>query len=230
MTGIELMVMLGGTAALMVSAITLSMFRQDREQTRFVEALAGFFDVLQEERGNLDRPLALLLRGRDASVEVEAILRGEHELWHLRQEGIQAPALGALGCFVVVDVEWVEAVRRLRDLHFIDNLSPRYALFGAPTLTRRAFDDVPGARHLVASLRDPTPAKCLVVEPNAAGVRVFLELPRDGLHAEHTRHNVERLHQLVAILEGRGGPLTTSTRPRLGTHPPSGAPCGVPTG
>lgn len=223
MTGLELLILGGGAATLFSSLIALWVFMMEREKAILLSSLGAGFDVLEERRGNIDRPLALVLRGRESVVEVDAVVRGDHTLWQLCQRDVYAPAWHACGVVVVVDVDWVQAVHAARDVPQTSQLSPRYVVHGDNTLL--ADPDV--GFEFATRLRLPEPAKALVITPSTPGrVDVRLELPRVRLTASDAEVAISRLAQVVHML---GGERTRAALPAT-THAggPSGAPFGVP--
>ncbi len=230
MTGFELLVILGGAATLSSAAVGLWVFITERRKAILLASLSGF-DVLEERRGNIDKPLGLLLRGKDAVVDVDAVLRGDHPLWQLRQGDVWSPLFGTLGRLVIVDVEWREAVRELRGLEAVAALTSRYVVYAEPGRKDavRAIFGLRGVhRHVVSVLRLPTPAKCAIITPERPGrASVFIELSRVDLRPDDAKEAIARLRKLVHIVEDDHGEASGSQD--VGMASPSGAPCAVPS-
>lgn len=233
MTGIEFLALFGGAVGLFAGLIGTWVVLGEREKALLLSSLRQGFDVLEERRGNLDRPLGLLLRGSEAVVDVDAVLRGDHELWQLRQREVWAPAWAGLGPVVIVDVDWRDAVRELRGLVEVGVLSARYVVYAREASLAGPCLQADLAGELVTALRLPTPAKCVVIDADVAGrVQVFLELPRAGLTAKDTGAAIGRLRVLVRLLGGeRGvsGAVHLLAHNEHGAHSPSGAPLAVPS-
>lgn len=231
MTGVELLILFGGAATLCSAVVALWVFRTEREKAILLSSLNGF-DVLEERRGNIDKPLGMLLRGKDAVVDVDAVLRGEHPLWQLRQRDVWAPRLGAMGRIVIVDVEWREAVRELRELQQVCALTARYVVY-AEAVHAAAVADAFAERTLsgdvITLLRLPVAAKCAIVAPERTGrASVFLELPRTALRPDDAKEAIARLRELSHVVEGARGE-GVGVKGDVGAASPSGTPCAVPS-
>jgi hypothetical protein len=229
-TGLELLLLGGGRAGFCGGLLVLWAWLVEREKHRLLDVLKADFDILDERRGNVDRPLSLVLRGRDAVCDVDAVVRGDHALWQLRQREAWGPDWAELGRMVIVDVQWRDAVTELRGLQEAVVLSPRYAVHASNVDGARAWFARDGlAAAFVAVLRHTVPAKAVVVDPDGdARVQVFVELPRLGLHAHEAQEAIVRLRQIVRLIGGEH-PDPLPQLQDVGVSSPSGSPLAVPS-
>lgn len=236
MTGIEILLALGGGAVSFVGGILLWVFTSERRKAALLDAISRDYRVLAERNGNIDKPVGLTLQGRGSLVDVDAVVRGDHALWHLTSTQLAADGAAdeangadrvvdqAAGVFVVVDVDWREAVREARGLPVIDQLTPRLVVLADDAgAARVALDRASVREDLCAVLLSPTPARCLV----AQGGTVFLELPREGLEPADVSAALLRLADAVAVLAGRPVDRARGAGVDVGAHAPSGSPFAV---
>ncbi len=236
-TGIEILLVLGGGCASCVGGILLWMFTVERKKAALLDAISRDFRVLAERAGNIDKPVGLTLQGRGSVVDVDAVVRGDHPLWHVRStdasctedrrtEDRRTEDRRGDGVFVVVDVDWVDAVREARGLVLVEQLTPRLMVLSDDVDAARLRLERRGAREdLCSVLLSPTPAKCLV----AAGGSVFLELPREGLRPIDVHDALLRLDDAVAVVAGRPVDRSRGVAADVGAHAPSGGPIAVAT-
>ena len=146
-----------------VGAVVAWVFTSERMKAQLVDALGREFQVLAERNGNVDRPIGVTLRGRGCDVDVDAVVqscRGDHPLCHLKVTRCHDERDGT---FVVVDVAWQDAVREVRGLLFVEQLTPRFAIWASdvdPAAAR--LDRARGREDLCFVLLEPAAARCLV--------------------------------------------------------------------
>ncbi|MDP2344583.1 MAG: hypothetical protein Q8O67_26770 [Deltaproteobacteria bacterium] len=226
MTGLEILVMLAGGVVSFVSAIVVWVFTSERLKAQLVEALGREYHVLAERNGNVDRPIGLTLRGRGCDVDVDAVVRGDNPLWHLK---ITRPQSERDQVFVVVDVDWTEAVREVRGLLFIEQLTPRFAIWASDVDAASArLDRLHGREDLCFVLLEPAAARCLVHRQAAGVATIFLELPREGLCADDVEAALLRLEDARCVLVGRPVDRARSSCRGVGSAA-SGMPFAVPS-
>ena len=193
--------MLAGGVVSFVSAVIVWVFTSERLKSQLIDALGREYQVLAERNGNVDKPIGLTLRGRGCEVDVDAVVRGDHPLWHLkitRQENERDEV------FVVVDVDWQDAVREVRGLFFVEQLTPRFAIWASDIDAAAArLDRLHGREDLCFVLLEPGAARCLVHRQADGVATIFLELPRDGLRADDVEAALIRLEDARCVLVGR---------------------------
>ncbi len=193
--------MLAGGVVCFVSAITVWVFTSERMKAELVDTLGRQYQVLAERNGNVDKPVGLTLRGRGCNVDVDAVVRGDHPLWHLTVTREQHDRDDV---FVVVDVDWQDAVREVRGLSFVEQLTPRFAIWASDVAAATArLERVHGRDDLRFVLLEPGAARCLVHRQSGGVATIFLELPRDGLRADDVEAALVRLEDARCALIGR---------------------------
>ena len=216
MTGLEVILFLFAAAVSFVGGVVGWVFIVERTKALLVDDVRERFRLLEQRSGNIDRPLGVTVVVKGSVVEVDAVVRGDHALWHARV-GLDDDK-GVNGVVVVVDVDWRDAVRAARGLAFVAQLTPRYAVYA---------DDAGRARAaaLVARTADVAAvvvgAKAVVVD---AGV-VFVEVARAGLAAEDACAVVSRVVAAKDVVEGRAAAVAADRD--VGAAAPSGAPFAV---
>jgi hypothetical protein len=213
--------MLAGGVVSFVGAIVVLVLPSARLKAQRVGAHGREFQVLAQRKRHLDKPIGLTLRGRNCDVDVDAVVRGDHPLWHLKITRAQSERDEV---FVVVDVDWQDAVREVRGLLFVEQLTPRFAIWASDVDAAAArLDRVHGREDLCFVLLEPGAARCLVHRQADGVATIFLELPRVGLRADDVEAALLRLEDARCVLVGR--PVD---RARMAGHGVGSAASGMP--
>lgn len=218
-TGLEVLLVMMSVAVCFVGSIATFVVVGEHHKALLFEAVGQRFRLLEQRSGNVDRPLGVGLMVRGAAVDVEAVLRGDHAVWHARTA---VDGVGA-GVVVVVDVDWKEAVRAARGLSLVEQLTPRFAVYADDAGRDVARALVDRRADVCAVVLEPVAAKALVVEGGA----VFLELPRHGLQAADVEACVARVVAARDVVEGRAV-VRGFVDVDVGAGAGSGNPCVVP--
>ncbi len=213
MTGLEVILFLFSLAVGFVGGVAGWACAVERHKAQLVKTVEQRFRLLEQRSGNVDRPFGLTVVVRGGVVVVDAVLRGDHALWHAHVD-VDVEA----GVVVVVDIDWKDAVRAARGLACVGALTPRFAVYA---------DDAGGA--LAAALMDRKAdvcgvcvgAKAVVVEAGS----VMVEVARDGLDAKDAVAVVARVVAAKDVIEGRAVAVEASVD--VGSAGPSGCPFAV---
>jgi hypothetical protein len=201
-TGLEVLLVLMGAAALSTTTVALWAYLSETQARRFLADVAAHgVNIEGVTQGDVSAPLSLLVQSGHDQSRVAAVVRGSTPLWHLWR-AVSLPATLLQHELVVVDSAWREAAKDARGkVVFVEpelQVGARYDVMAACAAdTALLLDD--GVRGAVAATLRSEPA---ATQLTVTSTLLFLELPRDGLSAEGLLCALCRLDALALSLCG----------------------------
>lgn len=199
MTGLEILVVLGGLFSCAAGSLVAAALWSERKKARFVALVQRDLRELVSdvESGDIARPLSFMI----GAIHVHAMVRGDVEVWQLERREL-LPVDSAAPTVAVVYRGW--RAPDTRELTSMGDVSAQLELLG---------DDEPGAKSLLARARTEI-ARVLGRETRrcvVGGGRAFLEVTRRGLRIAELAEALVRFDAIVDVVAGR-----TATKALLG--------------